>query len=712
MLCRKKERQHQTGKSNRRNVRGGSEYEDSISMPLSYRKNKDKNERKNVLKNRTKEKIPLKCDPDEKENVKITIIKSYSDEENHRMTNLRRSMFLDEQSVYPERLQAFNVHKHEKKCETSKLVELKHKMNYNEMTYVKGSPCRFKKNERKKKIEFVKSDENEKNTSKAKEYNIDGLWDYLNTVQHAGDDRMQHILHEIIDNKYVKDQDKHGEVDQNESNEQKKDLQKENKLNYKDYEKIVQFVLPSISSHKIEKSWNVLKKEIPNCNEEIYCKDLFDFVNKKDGEESDFVTKIVCSKLKNKIFNFNYDPKDVHLKTINYVDFIRNRATEFTRTFKEVVSEEEIKKLFVNKDNVKRDELEKQMKELIKNKLKNEKREDEQEDNLATKDKDHLNIKENNGHNRTEQSLSEFNMKAYISTLFTNKNDEISINHFIKNLDIDYDLLNSKNINIQDAHDRYTRPMPPTEIKDLSYKNELNIDEIKRAKFLIEEIDFSLRNNVKSIYIDTQKNKEIKDSHLSIYEIFKHLDVDKDSYITEEDLGKCMNKLRIKDMKPTDVNLLLKYMDSERNGYVHINDFLKNYNMEEKTMRKWIKNTNKPYYDFVKGLKMKGREERSSSVDTNLLNNKNASKAQKFDDVIYNYNLELDPYCPSYVIRERIRENHMANKEDFINKHLKATRFHITGYKNTNHLTEPVQNSALYIDDTTRFKTTYNLTYN
>ncbi|SBT71474.1 calcium-binding protein, putative, partial [Plasmodium malariae] len=300
----------------------------------------------------------------------------------------------------------------------------------------------------------------------------------------------------------------------------------------------------------------------------------------------------------------------------------------------------------------------------------------------------------------------------YISTLLTNKNGEVSVKHFIDNLSVDYETLSNQNKNVKDAYDFYSRNIAPTEILSESYADELNNEEIKRAKFLIEEIDYSVRNNYKSNYLGAKssKNKDYESSYLSLYEIFKHLDIDKDSYITKEDLQKSFNKLKIRNITNADINIFLKYIDTQRKGHINVNDFLTNYQLEEKSLINWIKNTNKPYFEFVQNLKREHNcHERS--VSEKVINNKNASIAKKYDDVISNYNLELDPYCPSYIIRERIRDNFMAKKEDFMNKHVNATRFHLTSYRNTNNIVQPVENSDLYMNDNLRFKTTYNLNY-
>lgn len=320
---------------------------------------------------------------------------------------------------------------------------------------------------------------------------------------------------------------------------------------------------------------------------------------------------------------------------------------------------------------------------------------------------------------RKKDILTDFNIKAYISTLLTNKNDEVFVRNFIDNLNTDYEAFNLQNYFIKDAYDFYSRNIPPTEQINSTYNMELNKEEVKRAKFLIEEIDYSVRNNFLPKYLTVKNNnkKDPKNPYLSLYEIFKHLDNDKDSYITKEDLHKSINNLKIKNITNGDVNILLKYIDTQKKGYIDINDFLTNYQLEDKSMISWIKNTNKPYFEFVQNLK---REDfgnydtgsRRRSISENRPNNENAFIAKKYDDAIYNYNLELDKFCPSYVIRERIRNKFIAKPEDFLNKHINSTKFNLTPYKNTNNLIQPVENSDLYMNDNLRFKTTYNLNYN
>ncbi|VWU48582.1 calcium-binding protein, putative, partial [Hepatocystis sp. ex Piliocolobus tephrosceles] len=220
----------------------------------------------------------------------------------------------------------------------------------------------------------------------------------------------------------------------------------------------------------------------------------------------------------------------------------------------------------------------------------------------------------------------------------------------------------------------------------------------------------------------TYSVKDPEVSYMSLYKIFKKIDVDKDSYITKDDIKKCLKNLKIKNITDDDVTIFLKYIDTQRKGYIDVNDFLTQYQLEDKSMNNWIKNTNKPYFDFIKNLKDEQQQrqtinnnlkqknkQRSSS--TNVIHNKNVELAEQYNDVIKNYNIQLDPFCPSYVIRERIRKNFIANKDDFLNKHKNATRFNLNTYKNTNYLTQPVENSHLYMNDDLRFKTTYNLNY-
>ncbi|KJP90268.1 hypothetical protein AK88_00116 [Plasmodium fragile] len=619
-----------------------------------------------------------------------------------------------------ERGEFLNVGKSEKKCAKEEVVQLVKITDGVQNGYVKDSPCKFKPNKCKKKINVtnVKIEDNS-NDKVEKEIDVTDLWSYLSHVHNSEGSRLRYKIGQIMDKRSAKCQAEmenhaHGDRDMDPSNGGSID-----KFNYEEYKHMVKYILPSMAENKIKYSWCVLKSNL-NCEgEEINYKDFSHFINLKGGnDENSYVNKIVCSKLKNKMLKYNFNPEDVKLKTINYIDNVRLKASEFSKQFKELISERELADLFKGKDKIKIDELEKYVMDIMEERGKDVPhiKGGQSEPNC---DYSHESENKSKG-TKKQEGLTKFNMKAYISTLLTNKDHEVSVDHFIQNLNIDYEMLNSQNKSIKDAYDFYSRNIPPSEVVGELYSEELNKDEIKRAKFLIEEIDYSVRNNFKSNYISTKKEKTKTDSqvsYLSIYEIFKHLDMDKDSYITKEDLRKSFEKLKIKDISNTDVDILLKYIDTEKKGFINVNDFLANYQLEEKSMLNWIKNTNKPYFEFVKHLQREryksgkgGARERSSSE--HVLNNRNANIAKKHDDVVANYNLELDPFCPSYVIRERIRNNFMPKKEDFLSKHLNATRFHLTQYKNTNNLVQPVENSDLYMSENHRFKTTYNYSYN
>ncbi|GAB66652.1 hypothetical protein PCYB_094360 [Plasmodium cynomolgi strain B] len=637
---------------------------------------------------------------------------------NARMMN--NAIFSDqlEEKHKKERGNFFQVGKSEKKCTKEEFVQLVKITDGVENGYVKGTPCKFKPNKCKKKINVTNLNVQDNSNDKVeKEIDVTELWSYLSHVHNSEGSRLRYKIGQIMDTRSAKCQaemENHTHGDREQSRGGEKD-----KFNYDEYKQMVKYILPSMADNKIKYSWCVLKSNL-NCEgEEINYKEFSSFINLKGGnDENSYVNKIVCSKLKNKMLKYNFNPEDVKLKTINYIDNVRLKASEFSKQFKEIISERELADLFKGKDKIKIDELEKYVMEIIEERGKDI---PHPRGGQSGPNSDYSSQESENKSKGTkkQEGLTNFNMKAYISTLLTNKDHEVSVDHFIQNLNIDYEMLNSQNKSIKDAYDFYSRNIPPSEVVGELYAEELNKEEIKRAKFLIEEIDYSVRNNFKSNYLGTKKEKNKMDSqvsYLSIYEIFKHLDVDKDSYITKEDLHKSFQKLKIKDISNTDVNILLKYIDTEKKGFINVNDFLSNYQLEEKSMLTWIKNTNKPYFEFVKNLQRerynsgKGARERSSSE--HVLNNRNANIAKKHDDVIANYNLQLDPFCPSYVIRERIRDNFMPKKEDFLSKHLNATRFHLTQYKNTNNLVQPVENSDLYMSENLRFKTTYNLNYN
>ncbi|SOV80304.1 conserved Plasmodium protein, unknown function [Plasmodium reichenowi] len=735
MATRKKERYHTTGKGNK----------------TDFYFNLDAFENIKSITNNNEQKT------DEK--ISSSTYKSYSDNDNDGVSLYsKKNMLFNEVNINVRR-NNYNktCEKHEERSNNRPMIQLNKIMSEEDNTYYKGTCCKFNDNKGKKKIDKDKDNHNiyNKKNDVVKKYNLDELWTYLNHVHNAEDSRLKYKINEIMERKNSLNNNNNNNKEEdndytekinnvnntyNMNNKKRNHINKKNNdisyknnfndknyFNYEEYKYIVKYILPSIDDKKIKYSWSILKENIQPQNEQLNHKDIFKFINEKTGnEESNYVNKIVCSKLKNKMLKYNFSPSDVQLKTINYIDTIRSRACEFSKHFKDLITDNELTELFKEKEKIKKDDLEKEIVHIINERLKDEnmvyiqKKEETNKNKHKNDDNMLLSISIYNNMKRKKEGLTDFNIKAYISTLLTNKNDEVYVKDFIKNLQVDYDLISNENINVKDAYDFYSRNIPPTEMINNINNNmdELNKDEIERAKFLIEEIDYSVRNNFKSNYINTNYNhKNIKlkilndkeKSYLSLYEIFKHLDNDKDSYITKDDLIKSVNKLKLKNISNNDINILMKYMDNEKKGYINVNDFLKNYEMEEKSMLNWIKNTNKPYFDFVSNLKNKSHER---SISEKIKYNKNASIAKKYNDVINNYNLELDPHCPSYIIRERIRENFIAKKEDFINKHKKASRFHLTNYKNTNNLIEPVTNSDLYMNDKLRFKTTYNMNYN
>lgn len=720
MARRRKERVHLTGKSNRNELylSDCEKLSENIKFRIEDPTLKNERVQKNGL-SETKDTFENSSE----EPIKIQIVKQQVDENGKSLLKKKKAVF-HESDRSGNQFPKFEVEKHEKTVnDVSRLIKLSKNKMSQKNDYSKGSPCVFRPGGVKRiDIKSAYEDETkiEKTKEKEKEIDVSGLWDYLHAVKHSEDNRLHDKVKDILNKR---NQRMHWTEETEEKNMSSGEIPKESsisekneKINFKEYKDFVKYVLPSASGTKIKHSWEILKKNV-NCEEDkVSCDDLFRFIDTRGltgNSSSDYDCKIISSKIQKKILKYNYNPDDVHLKTINYVDNIRCKASEFSQNFKELVTEDELKNIFKEKEKINKKELEQCISHIIKEKMQL-KEEEERRQNEKREDAETLeNVQQTHSFNKiNKDGLKEFNMKAYISTLLSNKDGEVYTQSFIQNLQVNYELLNAKHVDIKDAYDLYSRNIPPTEKKEDSYyAEELNAEEIARAKYLIEELDYSLRNNVKSIYSNA-KGEKGDSCYLSKYGIFKQLDADKDSYITEDDLRKCVKNLKIKDMKDSDVNLLLKYMDPEKKGYVNVNDFLENYNLEEKSMRKWIRQGNQPYYDYVKSLQNKvGSRKRCVSSHETIEHNRNVMNAKKYEDVINNYNLELDPCCPSYVIRERIRENFMARKEDFINKHLKATRFHITGYKNTNDLTEPVKDSALYIDDTSRFKTTYEMNY-
>ncbi|OTN64897.1 Uncharacterized protein PKNOH_S120154600 [Plasmodium knowlesi] len=578
-----------------------------------------------------------------------------------------------------ERGEFLQIAKNEKKWGKEEFVQLSKITDGVQNGYVKDTPCKFKPNKCKKKINVTNVKVHDSSNDKVeKEIDVTELWSYLSHVHNSEGSRLRYKIGQIMDTRNAKGQSEMENGRQGDNNPSR-GIDKEEKINYEEYKHMVKYILPSMGENKIKYSWCVLKSNLNCQGEEINYKDFSTFINLKGGnDENSYVNKIVCSKLKNKMLKYNFNPEDVKLKTINYIDNVRLKASEFSKQFKELISQRELADLFKGKDKIKIDDLEKYVTEIIEERGKDV---PHSSSGQCWNNSDYSYQSENKSKGaKKREGLTEFNMKAYISTLLTNKDNEVCVDHFIKNLNIDYEMLNSQNK---------------------------------------KEIDYSVRNNFKSNYLGTKKENKKTDSqvsYLSIYEIFKHLDIDKDSYITKEDLRKSFQKLKIKDISNTDVDILLKYIDTEKKGFINVNDFLANYQLEEKSMLNWIKNTNKPYFEFVKNLQRErynsGRGARERSSSDHVINDRNANIAKKYDDVVANYNLQLDPFCPSYVIRERIRDNFMAKKEDFLNKHLNATRFHLTQYKNTNNLVQPIENSDLYMSENLRFKTTYNYSYN
>ncbi|SBT35672.1 calcium-binding protein, putative [Plasmodium ovale wallikeri] len=742
MATRKKERYHKTGKSNKKSCYFHfSDYENIDSNPRSSSNEKENFHKREVLLNTSElaaSQLLYKSHGHDEDTLSGKFSFAHSDKWNN---------------------QLLKDDKNWKRSNEMELIQLKKKPNSESDTYFKGTPCKFKKNVGKKKIDNFKlhiQDNVQENTKR--EIDVSELWNYLSHVHNSEGNRLRRKVNDLIckrDGKNEQGRDctnrqgenfrKVGDY-QREENCQKQPQQEEVKregrgvpnreesINYDEYKSVVKYVLPGMADNKIKYSWFVLKNNLKSEKDEVNYEQLFNFINDKaENDKSAYVNKIVCSKLKNKMLKYNFNPSDVKLKTINYIDNVRLKASEFSKEFKELISEEELKNLFQGKEKIKLHQLEKDITKIIAKKTRIDESVDVQNDSEKVERTQKTNT---NGLSRKKEGLTDFNIKAYLSTLLTNKDEEVLVKHFIDNLNVDYETLNSQNRYIKDAYDFYSRPIPPTEVFNEAYANELNKEEVKRAKYLIEEIDFSVRNNFKSNYVSAKggnnggsgesavngsgggangsggicnSRRDPGTSYLSLYEIFKHLDTDKDSYITKEDLHKSFSKLKIRNITNDDVTILLKYIDTERKGYINVNDFLSHYQLEEKSMINWIKNTNKPYFDFVKNLKRKTCKARS--ISESVINNKNASTAKSYDDAVYNYNLELDPFCPSYVIRERIRDNFIAKKEDFLNKHINATRFHLTSYKNTNNLVEPVENSDLYMNDNLRFKTTYNMNY-
>lgn len=718
MARRRKERFHLTGKSNRN------------ELYLSECEQLSENTKCRILdsnpKNAKVEKHGLSENKNNFENsseepIKIQIAKSHPSENAKSLLDNGKTEF-HEREQSSKRLSKFHVEKHEKTVnDVSRLVKLNKNKISQKNDYSKGSPCVFKPGGVKRvDIKRAYADETKIEKGKEKEIDSSGLWDYLHAVKHSEDNRLHDNLKDILNKRNKKmiwsDEKREENISSVGIPKESSISTKKENINFKEYEDFVKYVLPSASGTKIKHSWEVLKNSVNSEEDTVSCDDLFRFIDtqgKTNSISSDYTCKIVSSRLQKKALKYNYNPDDVHLKTINYVDTIRCKASEFSQNFKELVTEDELKSIFKEKEKISKKELEQCISHIVKEKIQmkeeEERRQNEKREDAETPEKS----QQTHSLNKiNKDGLKEFNMKAYISTLLSNKDGEVYTQSFIQNLQVNYEQLSVKHVDIKDAYDFYSRNIPPTEKKkDSYYSEELNAEEITRAKYLIEELDYSLRNNVKSIY-SSFKGEKGDSCYLSKYGIFKQLDVDKDSYITEEDLRKCVKNLKIKDMQDSDVNLLLKYMDPEKKGYVNVNDFLENYNLEEKSMRKWIRQGNQPYYDYIKRLQNEaGSRKRCVSSHETTEHNKIVMNVKKYEDVINNYNLELDPCCPSYVLRERIRENFMARKEDFVNKHLKATRFHITGYKNTNDLTEPVKDSALYIDDASRFKTTYEMNY-
>ncbi|GAW81143.1 hypothetical protein, conserved [Plasmodium gonderi] len=704
MATKKKERFHKTGKSNKQSCYLNlSHYSSASDYEIGKREH-----HKNNWDSEGNHSFVLNYNGENNKNVNYCV----------KYPNKLMNRHINEQEKF------LKIGKSEKKHINEEFVDLPKTLDDEKSVYFKGTPCKFKQNKCKKKINATNLTVHDNTNDKIeKKIDITELWNYLSHVHNSGGNRLRYKFNEIIDTR----NDKHKKEMQNNTCGGDKDRKnvpegkggggerEDDNFNYDEYKSMVKYILPSMSDNKIKYSWCVLKNNLKCEKDIINYKEFSNFINAKGGnDENSYVNKIVCSKLKNKMLKYNFNPSDVKLKTINYIDNVRLKASEFSKHFKELMSEKELTSLFQGREKIKIDELEKCIMEIIEERVENI--EPVGGKNSSSNHTDQ--VEQETCAKKKKEGLTKFNMKAYISTLLSNKNNEILVEHFIHNLNIDYEMLHSQNKSIKDAYDFYSRSIPPTEVVDEFYSDELNKEEIKRAKFLIEEIDYSVRNNFKSNYVSSKNSNKIdsENSYLSLYEIFKHLDIDKDSYITKEDLHKSFQKLKIKNITNTDVNIFLKYIDIQKKGYINVNDFLTNYQLEEKSMINWIKNTNKPYFEFVKNLKREkynpSQNSRQRATSEHVLTNKNAYNANKYNNVIKNYNLELDPFCPSYVIRERIRENFMAKKDDFLNKHLKATRFHLTGHKNTSNIVQPIESSDLYMSDNLRFKTTYNLNYN
>ncbi|CDU17899.1 uncharacterized protein PY17X_0912400 [Plasmodium yoelii] len=724
MATRRKERCHITGNSNKNNSH--FTFSDTQNDDILFETNNGSNDNDNNINKNNRDNLRENILKNNKHCFTEETIKSYNDVENDINVNDHNFLttWIDSKNKPNTNIFGMNKNMKEKEIEFVKLNKMINEQNNIDF---KNIPCKFKKNVGKKSkinIDRITTEANKiKDEKKDKEIHVDELWNYLSYVHNSEDSRLKYKINDII---YKRIQDEKGDENFNQSGKMNgielKTKDNTNiiskSINYNEYKNIIKYILPSMSDKKIDYSWNCLRTNLKCESDKVEYKQFVNFINEKsENYKNIYVNKIVASQMKNKVLKYNFNPSDVKLKTLNYIDNIRLKASEFSKAFNELISEKELYDLFKGKEKIKISELEKIILDIANERTK------------YTIEEDIKNTKETNKKQmcaeevkklRKKDILTDFNIKAYISTLLTNKNDEVFVRNFIDNLNTDYEALNLQNYFIKDAYDFYSRNIPPTEEIDSTYNMELNQEEIKRAKFLIEEIDYSVRNNFRPKYLTVKNNntkKDPKNPYLSLYEIFKHLDNDKDSYITKEDLHKSINNLKIKNITNGDVNLLLKYIDTQKKGYIDINDFLTNYQLEDKSMISWIKNTNKPYFEFVQNLKREDFENydtrpRRRSISENRSNNENAFIAKKYDDAIYNYNLELDQFCPSYVIRERIRNKFIAKPEDFLNKHINATKFNLTPYKNTNNVIQPVENSDLYMNDNSRFKTTYNLNYN
>ncbi|SCM04722.1 calcium-binding protein, putative [Plasmodium chabaudi adami] len=726
MATRRKERYHITGNSNKNNSH--FTFSDTQNDDILFETNNGSNGNDNNIDKSNRNNLRENILKNNKHYFTEETIKSYNNIEND--INANDNNFLNTwiDSKNKSNTNIFEINKHMKEREIE-FVKLNNMINETNNINFKNIPCKFKKNVGKKsKANIDRSTaetNNIKDEKKDKEIQVDELWNYLSYVHNSDDSRLKYKINDII---YKRTQDE--KADENFSQSEKMNgtelKHKDNtdrrsqSINYDEYKNIIKYILPSMPDKKIDYSWNCLKTNLKCESDKVDYKEFVNFINEKsENYKNIYINKIVASQLKNKVIKYNFNPSDVKLKTINYIDNIRLKASEFSKAFNELISEKELYDLFKGKEKIKISELEKIISDITNERTKHTIEGEDIKNTKETNKKqgdDPEDVKEL----RKKDILTDFNMKAYISTLLTNKNNEVFVKNFIDNLNINYEALNLQNHFIKDAYDFYSRNIPPTEKMESSYNMELNKEEVKRAKFLIEEIDYSVRNNFRPKYLSEKNNnakKNPQNPYLSLYEIFKHLDNDKDSYITKEDLHKSLNNLKIKNITNEDVNLLLKYIDTQKKGYIDVNDFLTNYQLEDKSMISWIKNTNKPYFEFVQNLKREDFENsntgsRRRSISENIPNNENAFIAKKYDDAIYNYNLELDQFCPSYIIRERIRNKFIAKPEDFLNKHIHATKFHLTPYKNTNNIIQPVENSDLYMNDNSRFKTTYNLNYN